>query len=118
MTAPSRLPARAPEPPPHRAGGAAARAPEPPPRRAGGFARALPILPIRAYQAAVSPALAPRCKYHPTCSEYAVGAIRLHGALRGSVLAAWRLLRCHPWSHGGVDYPQQQTLFRSRSPIH
>ena len=92
--------------------------PPAPPTPAARFARALLVLPVRAYQAAVSPALAPRCKYHPTCSEYAVGAIRLHGVLRGSVLTVWRLLRCHPWSNGGVDYPQQQTLFRARLPTH
>ena len=45
------------------------------------------------------------CKYHPSCSEYAIQALRRHGLLKGSVLAAWRLLRCNPWSHGGVDYP-------------
>ena len=46
-----------------------------------------------------------RCKYHPSCSEYAVLAIRTHGILRGMPMAALRLLRCNPWSHGGVDYP-------------
>jgi uncharacterized protein len=43
------------------------------------------------------------CKYHPTCSQYAVDAIRRYGLVRGSVRAGWRLLRCNPWSHGGVD---------------
>jgi len=43
------------------------------------------------------------CKYHPSCSEYAVQAIRRHGLVRGSVLAGWRLLRCNPWSRGGFD---------------
>jgi putative membrane protein insertion efficiency factor len=71
---------------------------------------------LRVYQRVVSPALGPRCKYHPTCSEYAVQAIRSYGMPRGSVLAVWRVLRCNPWSHGGVDYPRQQTLFRSISP--
>jgi uncharacterized protein len=45
------------------------------------------------------------CKYHPSCSEYAVLAIRKHGVVKGIGLAGWRLLRCNPWSHGGVDYP-------------
>ena len=45
------------------------------------------------------------CKYHPSCSEYAIQALRKHGLLKGSALAGWRLLRCNPWSHGGVDYP-------------
>ena len=44
------------------------------------------------------------CKYHPSCSQYALDALRRHGLVRGSVLAGWRLLRCNPWSRGGVDY--------------
>ena len=44
------------------------------------------------------------CKFHPSCSQYAIDAFRAHGLLKGGVLAAWRLLRCHPWSAGGVDY--------------
>ena len=51
------------------------------------------------------------CKYHPSCSQYAIDAFRSHGLARGAVLATWRLLRCHPWSQGGVDYVEQQTLF-------
>jgi putative membrane protein insertion efficiency factor len=43
------------------------------------------------------------CKYHPSCSEYAVQAVRRHGLVRGSALAGWRLLRCNPWSRGGFD---------------
>jgi putative membrane protein insertion efficiency factor len=45
------------------------------------------------------------CKYHPSCSAYALQALRKHGLVKGSVLTGWRLLRCNPWSHGGVDYP-------------
>jgi uncharacterized protein len=71
-------------------------------------------LPIRFYQQAISPALPARCKYHPTCSEYAVRAVRRYGVMRGVVLAGWRLLRCNPWSHGGVDFVEDQKLFRSR----
>jgi hypothetical protein len=68
--------------------------------------RAVAIAPIRLYQRLVSPLLpANTCKYHPSCSEYAVLAIRTHGVLRGLPMAGWRLLRCNPWSHGGVDYP-------------
>ena len=52
------------------------------------------------------------CKYHPTCSQYAIDALREHGLVRGSVLAGWRLLRCNPWSRGGVDYAHDQRLFR------
>ena len=53
-----------------------------------------------------------RCKYHPTCSQYALDALRHHGLVRGSVLAGWRLLRCNPWSRGGVDYVESQGIFR------
>ena len=77
------------------------------------FLRSLVAAPIRAYQRFISPGLPRRCKYHPSCSEYAVGAIRSHGVLRGSVLALWRLLRCNPWSHGGVDFVEDQKLFRT-----
>ncbi len=79
--------------------------------------RGLFTAPIRLYQRLVSPMLPARCKYHPTCSEYAAQAIGSYGILRGSVLAAWRLLRCNPWSCGGVDHPHQQTLFRAKPPI-
>ena len=71
-------------------------------------------LPIRLYRAVVSPLLGPRCKYHPSCSAYALDALREYGALRGLVLAGWRVLRCNPWSHGGVDFVHDQTLFRAR----
>lgn len=77
--------------------------------------RVLATAPVRFYQRIISPALPQRCKYYPTCSHYAVDAIRAYGIMRGSVLAAWRLLRCNPWSHGGVDFAEDQTLFvRSR----
>ena len=66
--------------------------------------KALVIAPIRAYQRWISPAFPRRCKYHPTCSQYAVDALRKHGFVVGSAKAAWRLLRCNPWSKGGVDY--------------
>jgi putative membrane protein insertion efficiency factor len=60
---------------------------------------------VRLYQLLVSPLLpANTCKYHPTCSQYAIDALRKHGLVVGSVKAAWRLLRCNPWSRGGVDY--------------
>jgi putative membrane protein insertion efficiency factor len=74
--------------------------------------RTAAVAPIRLYQRLISPAIPQRCKYHPSCSEYAVQSVRRFGILRGLVLAAWRLLRCNPWSHGGVDFPEQQTLFR------
>ena len=75
---------------------------------------ALPLLgAIRLYRLLVSPLLpAGTCKYHPSCSEYALEALRRHGLVRGCVLAGWRLLRCNPWSHGGVDRVDDQRLFR------
>jgi putative membrane protein insertion efficiency factor len=68
--------------------------------------------PIRLYQRFISPLFPRRCKYEPTCSAYAVDAIRSFGALRGSVLAIWRLLRCNPFSHGGHDPVSSQQVFR------
>jgi len=47
---------------------------------------------------------APTCKYHPSCSQYASDALRKHGPVKGFLKAVWRLLRCNPWSRGGVDY--------------
>jgi putative membrane protein insertion efficiency factor len=61
------------------------------------------VAPIRAYQLLVSPLLGPRCRFYPSCSSYAVQALRTHGPLRGTLLAARRLLRCHPWNPGGLD---------------
>jgi uncharacterized protein len=75
--------------------------------------RSVLIAPIRVYQRVISPMFPRRCKYHPTCSQYAVDAIREWGVARGVVLAGWRLLRCNPWSHGGVDYAGDQTVFRT-----
>ena len=69
---------------------------------------------IRVYQRFVSPLLGPRCRYWPSCSEYAAQAVQRHGILRGVVLAAWRVLRCNPWSAGGVDPVEAQQLFRAR----
>ena len=65
--------------------------------------RSVLVFLIRTYQRFVSPLFPARCKYYPTCSAYAVEAIRLHGAWRGLCLATWRLLRCNPLSDGGLD---------------
>jgi putative membrane protein insertion efficiency factor len=83
--------------------------------RAAALPRALALAPIVFYQRFVSPALPRRCKYEPTCSRYAIDAIRQQGLLRGLVLAAWRLLRCNPWSHGGYDPVSAQRVFGARS---
>jgi len=76
------------------------------------------LLPLRAYQRAFSPLLGNRCKYYPSCSEYAAQAIERFGILRGLVLAGWRLLRCNPWSHGGFDPVEDQRVFKSHAPAH
>jgi putative membrane protein insertion efficiency factor len=60
-------------------------------------------LPVRAYRLVFSPWVGHNCRYHPTCSAYALEALEKHGALRGSWLAARRILRCHPWGGSGVD---------------
>jgi uncharacterized protein len=73
---------------------------------------AILIAPIRLYQRLISPALAPRCRYYPTCSEYAVQSIRELGPIRGSILAGYRLIRCTPFHRGGVDEMSDRRLFR------
>jgi len=69
------------------------------------------LAPVRGYQRFISPAIPRRCKYHPSCSAYAVQAVESFGILRGVVLAVWRVLRCNPFSHGGYDPVSAQTLF-------
>jgi hypothetical protein len=67
---------------------------------------------IGAYQRWISPALPRRCKYHPTCSAYAVQAVRELGPFRGAIVAAWRLARCNPLSDGGIDDLEDRSLFK------
>ena len=71
-------------------------------------------MPVRLYQSLISPLTPARCRYHPTCSAYTAEAIRSHGVLRGVVLGAWRLLRCNPFSNGGLDPVSDQRLFSRR----
>jgi putative membrane protein insertion efficiency factor len=78
-------------------------------------ARRILVVPIRVYQRLVAPAFGERCRYYPSCSEYAAQAIIRFGILRGLVLAGWRLLRCNPWSRGGVDLIDDQRLFKRRT---
>jgi uncharacterized protein len=73
---------------------------------------ALLLAPIRFYQRFISPATAPRCRYYPTCSEYAAQSIRELGPIRGPILAAYRLLRCTPFHSGGIDELSDRRLFR------
>ena len=82
--------------------------------RSARLARAAVTAPIYVYQHLISPAIPRRCKYEPTCSRYAVEAVREYGILRGVVLAGWRLLRCNPWSYGGYDPVAAQRVFRTR----
>ena len=70
------------------------------------------LLLIRGYKRFISPAFAPRCRYYPSCSSYAMQAIEELGPVRGLILAAWRLLRCNPFSPGGFDELEDRRLFR------
>jgi putative membrane protein insertion efficiency factor len=79
------------------------------------LARTIVAVPIELYRRLLSPALPRRCKYEPTCSAYALEAVRRFGVLKGMVLATWRLLRCNPFSHGGYDPVEAQGIFRARS---
>lgn len=65
--------------------------------------RRILIAIVRAYQVVLSPWLGAHCRYHPTCSAYAIEALRRHGALKGALLAVGRILRCHPFHRGGYD---------------
>jgi uncharacterized protein len=80
--------------------------------RLAGLVRGIVLAPVLVYRKLISPALPARCKYYPSCSAYAVQAVRELGVVRGSILAAWRLARCNPWSHGGVDELADRSLFR------
>ncbi|MGB0496975.1 MAG: membrane protein insertion efficiency factor YidD [Rubricella sp.] len=60
-------------------------------------------LPVKLYRATFSPLVGMNCRYHPTCSAYALEALEKHGAIKGGYLAARRILRCHPWGGSGVD---------------
>jgi uncharacterized protein len=77
----------------------------------------LALAPIRVYQRLLSPLIGSRCRYYPSCSEYAAQAVTRFGILRGLVLAVWRVLRCNPLSHGGFDPVENQRLFKSSVPV-
>jgi putative membrane protein insertion efficiency factor len=72
---------------------------------------------LRCYQRWISPAFGQRCRYYPSCSEYAIQAVERFGILRGLVLATWRLLRCNPFSHGGFDPVDEQRLFTPKATV-
>ena len=76
----------------------------------GDLLRGIPLLPrnlvlgfLTAYRKVISPLYGDVCAYYPSCSAYAVGAVQQHGAVKGAMLSAWRILRCNPWTQGGVD---------------
>ena len=73
------------------------------------------LVPLHLYRRVISPLIRPHCRYSPSCSQYALDAVREYGVIRGSVLAAWRVMRCNPWSHGGIDPVAQQRVFRPRT---
>ena len=68
---------------------------------------------IRIYQRTISPLLGPVCRYYPSCSHYGYEAMSVHGALKGTILTAWRILRCNPWSAGGIDEVPARGRWRS-----
>lgn len=72
------------------------------------------IILVKFYRKFISPLFPPCCKYYPTCSTYALTAIERFGAFRGILLAVWRLLRCNPWSMGGIDYVPEKFTFRTK----
>ncbi len=67
---------------------------------------------IKLYKKLISPLFPPKCKYYPTCSCYAMTAVKRFGAVRGSALAVWRILRCNPWSMGGIDHVPEKFTFK------
>jgi len=74
--------------------------------------RYLGIAFVRLYRVTLGPLFGTgHCKYHPSCSQYAIDALREYGFFKGTLLAGWRLLRCNPWSRGGVDYASDQQVF-------
>ena len=72
---------------------------------------------IRAYQILLSPRIGQVCRYYPTCSHYGLEAVKVHGAGKGSLLAAWRILRCHPWATGGIEHIPAKGSWSNREVI-
>ncbi len=68
------------------------------------------VLVLRVYRAIISPLYGDVCRYYPSCSGYALGAIQQHGVIKGIALGSWRIARCHPWAKGGIDdVPERRT---------
>jgi putative membrane protein insertion efficiency factor len=72
--------------------------------------RNLCVLILRGYRAVISPLYGDVCRYYPSCSAYALGAIQQHGVIKGIALGTWRIARCHPWAKGGVDDVPERTV--------
>ena len=68
------------------------------------------VLILRGYRAVISPLYGDVCRYYPSCSAYALGAIQQHGVIKGVALGTWRIARCHPWAKGGVDDVPERSL--------
>jgi uncharacterized protein len=74
---------------------------------------------VRAYQLTIRPVIGANCRFEPSCSHYAIAALRTHGALRGTALSAGRILRCNPWHEGGFDpVPPREAALPDTSVIH
>jgi putative membrane protein insertion efficiency factor len=69
---------------------------------------------IRFYQKFISPLFPAKCKYYPTCSSYGLTAVKKFGAIRGMALAVWRIMRCNPWSMGGIDPVPEKFTFKTK----
>lgn len=76
--------------------------------------RRIPRALIYGYRATLGALIGGSCKYHPSCSQYALDAYKEFGVVRGTILTVWRLLRCNPLSHGGVDHARDQAVFGNR----
>ena len=79
--------------------------------------RQILILCVRAYQIVLSPMFTGCCRFEPSCSNFAIEALQVHGALKGSLLAAWRLLRCHPFGRSGYDPVPPKGSWRNGFPV-
>jgi hypothetical protein len=75
------------------------------------------VAAIRGYQRFISPAFGQTCRYYPSCSSYALASVRTHGPIKGLLLAAWRLLRCNPWSRGGIDHVPEKGSWRGGKDV-
>lgn len=71
------------------------------------------LAPVRLYQRYISPLMAPRCRYYPSCSQYFVEAVQVHGVAKGSLLGVARIVRCNPWSRGGVNHVPPKGSWRA-----